>query len=449
MIGGGVAGLVAAWELARAGRAPIVLEASPAPGGTVARHTVDGLDLDAGAESFATATPAVAQLVSDLGLQDRVVSPNPAGAWVRHAAGAAPLPAGGLLGIPGRPLAADVRRVLGTPGALRAAVDRVLPRRTGTGPGTLGDLVRTRMGRRALDRLVAPVAGGVYSADPDGLETHSLNPRLLPALAEHGSLAAAVRALRGGAGARAGSAVAGLRGGMYSLVEALSAQIAGAGGEIRTGTPALALSRAGTAWQVSVAGAQLLTDLVVLATDAGPAAALLGPASAVTLPTDTTDVVLVTLVVVGPDLRAAPRGTGLLVAADVPGIAAKALTHATAKWDWLAQAAGPDRHVLRLSYGRGDRTPDDGELPALAARDAAALMGVPLGTVHATALTRWSATVPRFGTGHRDTVRALRAGLPPGLLAVGAHLAGTGLGAVVADARAAVAPLIASPSSQS
>jgi oxygen-dependent protoporphyrinogen oxidase len=53
VIGGGVAGLIAARACARVGLNVTVLEASAAVGGAVASHTVAGLTLDSGAESFA------------------------------------------------------------------------------------------------------------------------------------------------------------------------------------------------------------------------------------------------------------------------------------------------------------------------------------------------------------------------------------------------------------
>ena len=173
VIGGGIAGLVAALELARR-RAPAAACWRPASscGGVVSAHRVGGLTLDAGAESFATARPAVTELLAELGLADRIAEPNPVGAWVRHRAGAAPLPAAGLLGIPGRPMGR--RRPPGDRAARRAAL---LARRRAADPGRLardgprlGGVVRSRMGRRVLDRLVEPVAGGVYAADPDALE---------------------------------------------------------------------------------------------------------------------------------------------------------------------------------------------------------------------------------------------------------------------------------------
>src|SRR5690606_1419919 len=104
---------------------------------------------------------------------------------------------------------------------------------------------------------------------------------------------------------------------------------------------------------------------------------------------------LVTLVLDAPALDAAPRGTGVLVVQGTPGVTAKALTHSSAKWQWLADAAG-GRHVVRLSYGRaGETNPLDGrsddEVTALALADAAALLGTPLDAtmVRAAGRTAW------------------------------------------------------------
>jgi oxygen-dependent protoporphyrinogen oxidase len=121
VVGGGISGLLSAWDLARTGLRVVLLERSPHTGGAVSAHVLAGLTLDAGADSFATARPSVRQLIDELGMGDRVVSPDPRGAWVQHTAGPAPLPRAGLLGIPGRPWAADVRRAGGVldPGTAR------------------------------------------------------------------------------------------------------------------------------------------------------------------------------------------------------------------------------------------------------------------------------------------------------------------------------------------
>lgn len=463
MIGGGVAGLVAARELAVAGLRPLVLEAWSTPGGVVGRHEVDGLRLDAGAESFATRGGVVAALADELGLTDRVVAPEPHGAWVRLPRGAGPLPRTGLLGIPSDPWAADVRRTIGTLGALRAALDRVLPASVGLGgvgtngadgAATLGGLVRARMGRRVVDRLVRPVVAGVHAAEPDDIAADAVAPGLTAAVRRTGSLAGAVQDLR--ALAPAGSAVQGLRGGLHVLVDALVEDLTARGGTLRTGVRATGVQRTGTGFRVTTAtadgggaGSTAAFDVERLVVATPRAVDLLGgvaPALAGLHTDPGADIVLVTLVLDAPALDCAPRGTGVLVARAVPGVRAKALTHATAKWAWLAEAAGPGRHVVRLSYGRAGEAADplpadlDG-LTALALGDAAAVLGVPLtpAQVRASARVRWSQSLPVPSATHRRTVQQVRAAVAdvPGLAVAGAWVSGNGLASVVPGARAA------------
>ena len=131
---------------------------------------------------------------------------------------------------------------------------------------------------------------------------------------------------------------------------------------------------------------------------------------------------LVTLVVEQDELDAAPRGTGLLVAAGAP-VGARALTHATAKWVWLRDAAA-GRHVLRLSY---DATPAD---PVAAARvDAEVLLGVPLPAVVDAAHVSWMRPA---------------AALPPAeVTVVGESVAGSGLAGLIAHAERTASELLA------
>ena len=68
VIGAGAAGLIAARDLLARGDAVTVLEARDRIGGRVTSLELDGLELDAGAESFATRGGAVAALASVAGL---------------------------------------------------------------------------------------------------------------------------------------------------------------------------------------------------------------------------------------------------------------------------------------------------------------------------------------------------------------------------------------------
>lgn len=481
VVGGGVAGLVAGRELARVGLRVLVLDERDAPGGAVRGHTVAGLRLDAGAESYATRGGIVAALLDELGLTSAIVAPQRRGAWVQLPVGAGPLPRTGVLGIPAHPFAPDVRRTLGWPGSVRAAADLLLPARVGG--ATLGALVRARLGRRALDRLVDPVVMGVHAADPDTLALDAVAPHLAAALpTARGSLVRAVRAVS--AAAPAGSAVQGLDGGVHRMVDALVDDLRAHGGDVRVRTRAVAVTAPTTSpapprgeepnprttssepgeptsssstrrreWTVRVRatgrGASpderaLHASRLVLAAPSAAAllAGLTGPDGP--RPDEGAAIALVTLVLDLPALDAAPRGTGVLVARGVTGAQAKALTQATAKWAWLAAAAGPGRHVVRLSYGRADDptplpAPDD--LKALARADAATLLGTPIpaAAVLDSAVVRWTGSLPRPSAAHRDAVASLRrtAAAHPGLALCGAWAAGNGLAAVIDDAREA------------
>jgi oxygen-dependent protoporphyrinogen oxidase len=399
VVGGGIAGLVLARQLLLEGLSVTLLEASERLGGSVARHTVGGISLDAGAESFATRGGTVEALVRDLGLGDEIVTPNPVGAWLQPAAAPAlPLPATSLLGIPGSPVATDVINVIGMRAALRAFVgDALLPGTVAAKAATLGELVRRRMGDDVLEKLVAPIVEGVHSASPDDLPLERVSPHLIPALRREGSLARAVRSLR--AQAPAGSAVAGVRGGITRIIDELVADLERFGADIRLSSRAT-VHEAG---RVTVGG-EVLEGYVVVA------------ASGVFERTAGADrvVTLATLVVDAPALDAHPRGTGVLVAEGAPGVHARALTHATAKWAWLAERAA-GRHVVRLSYRE-----DLPQLADVARADAAALLGVPLEPRNVVDFARvqWR--------------RPAGVEVPPaGIMLVGEAAAGTGLANII------------------
>ncbi|MDQ0820146.1 oxygen-dependent protoporphyrinogen oxidase [Arthrobacter sp. V4I6] len=468
VVGGGISGLLAARELACAGVSTTVLEASKEWGGCVGSHVVGGLTLDSGAESFATRSSAVADLAAELGLAAEIVAPDPGGAWVQLPDGPRELPRTGVLGIPANPWDPEVRRSLGMLGSLRASLDALLPASLGTGSGdtSVSALVRARMGRRVLERLVAPVVGGVHSADPAVLDVDMVAPGLRAGIRQHGSLAAAVAAQRrgtpgaepgnssAGAGAakpalqKAGSAVAGLRGGMHTLISALVADLRERGVTLLPSTRADTIERTAAGWRVRSGDLAYDAGLLVVAVEGPAAVGLLSgalPELASRRPAAGPDVSLVTLVVDQPELDSAPRGTGILVAPQSPGIAAKALTHATAKWRWLAGQTAPGTHVLRLSYGRGTRPADgsatdprtDAELFDTALQDASALLAVPVrpGAVLAWDVVRWSGALPFASLGHKRRVADVQeiCAADGTLAVVGGWLSGNGLAAIVAD----------------
>ena len=439
VIGGGIAGLTAAWDLVRAGLRPLLIEARGYTGGLVAAGSIGGARMDLGAEGFVVRGQAATSMLAELGLRTAAPHGRPqlflpplapgAGAgpsqWGLHR-----FPDHAYLGIPADPLAADVVAIIGQEAARRAAQDADLPGSVGTGPGDPADLaffVAARMGAGVLERLVRPIVAGIHSADPADLAADVVMPGLRRATAELGSLSAAVaavlerrRARQDGAGGR--SVDAAVEGGLFRLTDALREAIEAGGGSVRTRTGAQWLrpgsgqeradGEAPAAWRVGIAptrrgptpsdepvpdGAQevVATDRVVVACSASAALRLLRgipylPASAteLTVPVGA-PIARFTLVARAPELSGEPVGSGLLVAP--AGVAEP------------GEVAGP---AAASSAGTGDSVPDShGTDPGGAARPVAC-------PVRAKALSHLSAKWPWVGAElrelHGPDVHALR-----------------------------------------
>ena len=245
VIGGGIAGLSAAWQLTQDGLKPLLVEARGYLGGLIAPGYIGPVQVDLGAETFVPRGVETAQMVAALGLE--ALAPSGDGArlflppnrdngesrwrlwrFLRDA----------YLGIPADPSADDVVAVLGAKAAQRAAQDRHLGSEVGQGAEgeTLAGFVAARMGQAVVDRLVRPIVAGIYTCDPADLATDTVTPGLRQATREHGCLADAVAFLL----ARSRKATGGrsvdkcVRGGMFQLTAALSKAITTAGGTVLT-----------------------------------------------------------------------------------------------------------------------------------------------------------------------------------------------------------------------
>jgi len=382
VIGGGIAGLSAAWQLTQDGLKPLLVEARGYLGGLIAPGYIGPVQVDLGAETFVPRGVETAQMVAALGLEALAPSgdgarlflpPNRANGeshwrlwrFLRDA----------YLGIPADPGADDVVAVLGAKAAQRAAQDRHLGSEVGQGAEgeTLAGFVAARMGQAVVDRLVRPIVAGIYTCDPADLATDTVTPGLRQATREHGCLADAVAFLL----ARSRKATGGrsvdkcVRGGMFQLTAALSQAITTAGGTVLTrvgaqqliapdaagnvdtasGATTCGASGASNAashdasdsvgyWQVVLAPTKpgptpssepvpagaprtLRTKRLVVACSARPALRLLTSANLAALDTDITipvgaPIARYSLLVDSPELDAAPVGQGLLVAPASP-----------------------------------------------------------------------------------------------------------------------------------
>lgn len=353
VIGGGIAGLSAAWQLSQDGFKPLLVEARGYLGGLIAPGYIGPVQVDLGAETFVPRGVETAQMVAALGLEALAPSgdgarlflpPNRANGesrwrlwrFLRDA----------YLGIPADPGADDVVAVLGAKAAQRAAQDRHLGSEVGQGAEgeTLAGFVAARMGQAVVDRLVRPIVAGIYTCDPADLATDTVTPGLRQATREHGCLADAVAFLL----ARSRKATGGrsvdkcVRGGMFQLTAALSQAITTAGGTVltRVGAQQLIAPDSSGYWQVVLAPTKpgptpssepvpagaprtLRTKRLVVACSALPALRLLASANLAALDTDITipvgaPIARYSLLVDSPELDAAPVGQGLLVAPASP-----------------------------------------------------------------------------------------------------------------------------------
>ena len=205
VVGGGIAGLVSAWELARAGVRPLLIEARGYLGGLIARGTVGDVDVDLGAETYVVRGTDTSSIVDALGL----TSVEPAGSGARLYAPALrggwelrPFLRDSFLGIPAHPDAPDCVHVLGEAGVRRALKDQSMGGGVGMDEAgdTLAGFVTERMGQAVLERSVRPIVAGIYTADHTMLATDTVTPGLRAETARHGSLAAAVAARLAAAG---------------------------------------------------------------------------------------------------------------------------------------------------------------------------------------------------------------------------------------------------------
>ena len=444
VVGGGLAGLTAAYALTQRGDNVTVLEAAAHTGGKLRRAEVAGVTVDVGAEAMLNRRPEAVELARELGLD--VVHPATTSSRIWTRGELRPLPRS-LMGVP---LDLDELRrsgVLSADGMTRVADEQ---------PGvdlrddvSVGDLVASRLGGEVVDRLVEPLLGGVYAGHAHLLSARATVPQLVQ-LAERGPwLGVALPASDQ-------PVFAGLPGGLAGLADALAARV-----DVRHGATVRELVRSGRGLGVVVgpttAPELLEADAVVLATPAAPTARLLAdvaPAAAAELAgIESASMVVVTFAFRAADVTGLEGSSGFLVP-PVEGRAIKASTFSFAKWDWVRRAGeAADVVHLRTSLGRHreeavlQRTDD--ELVALSLADLADAVGLRAHPVD-THVQRWGGGLPQYAVGHLDRVARIRAAVAavPGLAVCGAAYDGVGVPAVIGSARRAVADLASSGTPQ-
>ncbi|MBW3562750.1 MAG: protoporphyrinogen oxidase [Actinobacteria bacterium] len=434
VIGGGITGLVAAYQLRRSepDLEVTLYEASTRLGGKLRTAEVDGLWLETGADAFLVRDPDAVDLCAELGLDGDLVEPAVQGVEVRMDGRAHPLPSGLILGAPSRFGPLFRSPVVSTGGALRATLDVLLPREVDVDHESVAELIEHRFGREVLERLVEPMLAGVYAGDPARLGAAAATPRLAEAAREHRSLARGLR--RTGERGSGGSIFRALRGGFTTLVDRLAEHV-----DVAMPVRIQLIEREGDRFALRAGGDETYpADLVIVAVPAYVAGALLRelvPAASDAL-REITYVSVANVITVHTAGSVALRGSGMLVPEGEAEVV-KALSYVSNKWPHVA----PDRRiVIRSSVGRrGAEDPvgwDDERLTASVLDDLDDILGVDEQPT-AVGVTRWDRAIPQYEPAHLDRLDRLHRALAdhPRIAVAGAAYGGVGITACVQDAR--------------
>jgi protoporphyrinogen/coproporphyrinogen III oxidase len=457
IVGGGIAGLAAAYQLERerAGGAAAdysLFEAGERLGGSLATEIVDGAVLECGPDSFLTEKPAAAELCRELGLGGELIPSNDGARKtyivVRNRLVA--LPDGLMFLVPTRLLPTALTPLFSLPTKVRMAMELLRTPRANRGEDeAVAALVERHYGREAVDRLADPLLAGIYGGDAAQLSARAVLPRLVEMERQYGSLTrgmlAAHRKMRAVAqsknGAKNGSGPAArpifttLRGGMRQLTEALAARLDST--SVHLSAPVTAIEKDPDGWRVEAGGFVMVYDALIVASPAWAAGALLSPVDAAlggelaAIPYSSS--ITVNLVYDERKLGRLPEGFGFLV----PPSEGRAMLACTFAHRKFLGRTPPGKAVFRAFLG-GMKNEDllaetDAALVAIARRELREILGEKAMSAAVepehTQVSRWRRAMAQYAVGHKERVEriAARVAALPGLRLVGNAYDGIGI----------------------
>ena len=442
VVGGGLTGLSAAFELSSHGADVILLEASDRLGGYVGSSAVGGIVVDSGADGFLARKPEAAELCRSLGLGDQLVSPVTAKAYIWATDKLRPIPAPSVLGVPLDPDKVAASGIVSTAGVddLRAGLGA--PHEPLERDATVGDVLRPRIGNEVFDRMVDPLLGGINAGSADAMSIAANAEQLFDAARIGGTLSRALETIATESAKLSGPVFQGVRGGLGRLVDSLADRLVE---NVELATPATGIARNSSGWSVATADGVINAPRVILATQASTTAALIEPhcpdAASTIAAIAYSDVAMVTFVVPRDQIENPMDGSGFLVPRD-QGLVMTACSWSSSKWQHYHH---DDIAILRVSAGRSDdrRWLDmsSSELVEVLTAELGTTIGME-GSVHdaSVRVSQMRGSLPQYTPGHLDRideVDAVLAADAPGLLATGAAFRGLGLPACVRQGREA------------
>ena len=459
IIGGGAAGLGAAYKVRRAAAAGhdvdcILIEKNDRLGGKLATDIVTDPGggeyvIDGGSDAFVSTKPAVARIARMLGLADAMVPAREENKRTLVVKGRrlVELPDGIMMFAPTKLVPLATTRLYSWPAKFRMALDLVLPPKVRWADGetaqdhdeTLESFVVRRMGRESLDRLAEPLVGGVHASDPREMSLAATFPNFLEMEQEFGSVIRGFLAERKKReefrkkhppkpGAKPWAFFNTFHRGMQQLTDGMADAV---GRErIITGAAVTAVVRDGDVWRVTLDdGSTLEGDAVVLATEAWAAEPLARQVDAAiadllaTIPCSSS--ATVPMAFRAEDFPGDTTWFGILspIVEDRPLLA---VTLSSSKWPDRA----PEGRVLLRGFIGGPRNQhlleaSDADLIETVRAQIVDLLGMPAETQPVFAsVYRWNGGMPQYTLGHLDRVdeiERLAAAVPGFALAGGAY----------------------------
>ncbi len=450
IIGGGIAGLAAAHRLTELapGANMVLLEAGDRLGGIIGTLRQDGFLIERSADSFITNIPWAIDLCRRIGLADQLIPTSAAhrGAMVVAHGKLRRVPNGFLLMRPERLWPVLRSPILSVSGKLRLACERFVPARREATDESVASFARRRLGAEAYQRLVQPLVGGIYTADPEQLSLQATLPRFAEMERRHGSLSRAARLDRnaeadsGGipadAGARYSMFVA-PREGLTALVEAIAARLPQ--GCVRLNTAVSRIERSENKWRLSYSPQgtngpteQWEVDCVVIATPAATAVRLLDELDP-TLAGELAGIESAGCAIVALGYQRSQFAHSLdCFGFVVPAVERRRILSASFSSVKFPGRAPDGKVLIRVFLGGALQEDllalDDDRLRAVAEQELRDLLGIE-GNAGLSQVYRWRQAMPQYYLGHIDRVQRINDRLSrlPGLTLAGNAYHGVGI----------------------
>jgi oxygen-dependent protoporphyrinogen oxidase len=447
IVGAGIAGLAACYELHKRGVSFTLIEAGPRTGGVVLSEQVDGFVIDAGPDSLLVQKPEAIQLCEELGLGERLVATKPPRvSFILRNGRLYPLPSASVMGIPTRIGPFVKTGLFSWPGKLRMGAELFVPPKRDDADESIGGFMTRRFGLEATTYLAEPLLAGIHAGDVDRLSIRALFPRFPQTEHQYGSL---LRAFRGRLPPPAsGGPFRSLPGGLSELTQSLTDALPPASLRLQAPVERVGMVAAesadssGVGFRLELAGGDVMTaPAVIMATPAFVTARLtrdLNPELArlcAEVPYAST--ATVALAFEQSQVSHAMGGSGFVVPR-VEQTAILATSWLSSKWPGRA----PDQMVLMRTFAGGARDPhaldrSDDELVAASLRVLEPLLGI-TGQPLLTRVYRWNRANAQHEVGHLDRLAAIARALVKsrGLFVTGSGFRGVGIPDCVADGRA-------------